>query len=99
MKVTETVLKALEIIDKYGSITPKYFARHMWPDSEGWSHHVKCGNGSHRGGGMYMAAGGYLGKLNKEGWIRMQYTSLAGTYSRDGYILTSKGREVLTNHA
>ena len=33
---------------------------------------AKCGYGVHQGGGMYLAAGGFMGKLNKLGLIHLK---------------------------
>ncbi len=70
MKLTEKTIKALRILRKHGDMRPARFAEKMWPNSEKWSHPVKCGtHGVHRGGGMYMAAGGYLGRLARRGLV------------------------------
>lgn len=87
--LSEAQKKALEIIRDHGPIRPREFARKMWPDSEGWRRSSRAGlYGSSRGGGMNLAAGGYLGKLARKGWIVMLYERLTyGGHSR-GYVLT-----------
>lgn len=94
---TATQLRALRIIHAYSeqsryrfAITPKLFAKEMWPDSPGWRRSVKCGHGSHRGGGMYIAAGGFLGKLCQYEWV--QRDNADGWH---GFSLTQKGRGIL----
>lgn len=92
MKLTASQRRALEVIREWWTvyrkeIRPREFARRMWPDSPRWQVHVKCGpNGSHRGGGMYLAGGGYLGKLARLGLI---------SRGRDGYALSSAGDKAL----
>ncbi len=62
--LTPAQRRALVILRDHGPIRPREFARLMWPDSGGWTRSAKCGvKGAHRGGGMYGAAGAYLGKL------------------------------------
>ncbi len=88
MTSTKT-LEALRIIDDHGPITPRHFARLMWPASKCWSHHTKCGpNGVSMGGGMSLAGGGFLGKLSHKKLIGM-------SFSPDGYVLLKAGREAL----
>jgi hypothetical protein len=66
-------IKALLIIKNHPEIHgPRDFARLMWPNSPAWRHYTKCGSGVHRGGGMYLAAGGFLGKLIRAGLIRQR---------------------------
>ena len=102
IKLTLPQRKALEIVQEFGPIRPREFARKMWPDSRGWRRSARCGpNGSHRGGGMYLAGGGYLGKLCRKGWIRDEYEQVYSLRRkkfelwRKGYTLTSEGRKAL----
>lgn len=68
--LTESQAKALNILKDHGPLSPRQFARLMWPDSPGWCRVSKCGPyGSTRGGGMNLAGGGYLGKLHRKGWV------------------------------
>ena len=91
MTLTPARRKALEIIRDHPGIRPRGFAEKMWPDSEAWSHHTKCGpNGVTRGGGMPLAAGGFLGKLRHAGLV---WNDLRN-YNND-YHLTEKGKEAL----
>ncbi len=94
MVLTEAQAKALGILDEHGAQSPAQFARHMWPDSEGWRNHTKCGpSGVTRGGGMPLAAGCYLGKLARRGLVwRWQPWDLP--YHIE-YDLTQKGRTAL----
>jgi hypothetical protein len=95
-KPTGNQLKALGIIREHGPLRPREFARFMWPDSEGWNHHVRCGpNGSHKGGGMYTSAGMYLGKLYQRGWLRREDSA----HQFMGFVLSGAGREILLKFA
>lgn len=92
MKAT---IRALQIIrDNENIHRPTDFARAMWPDSEGWKRVGKIGHGSHRGVGMILAGGGFLGKLVTQGLI---IASLNVEYRRydHNYYLTSEGRKLL----
>jgi hypothetical protein len=68
----------------------KQFARLFWPDSECWQNHTNCGRGVTRGGGMVIAAGGYLGKLKRKHPRIFRWLSLNET----GYALSDIGLEV-----
>ena len=86
--LTEPQRRALEIIRDEPGLRPARFAEKMWPDSPGWRTRRKCGGyGVHQGGGMYVAAGQYLGKLRGRGLIE--------TWSRDG---TSEARLTRAGH-
>lgn len=94
MKLTPSQVRALEIVEKAGVVRPREFAKAMWPESEGWRRHSRCGpNGVHQGGGMYLAGGGYLGKLSQLGVIRQQFRG--AIHSEDGYALTEEGKVAL----
>lgn len=88
--MSEAILKTLAIIIDRKDITPKYFAKKMWPDSPAWKNSHGCGNGSHKGGGMYQAAGGFLGKLRRTGLIDEYYDGITKIRT-----LTKKGREFI----
>ena len=73
-----TVVRALVILRDHGPLRPREFAELMWPDSEGWLRYAKCGPyGSHKGGGMYLAGGGFLGRLRVKGLVEY---GLNGSY-------------------
>lgn len=68
--LTECQLRALRILVLHGPLAPKGFAEYLWPaDHPGWRRVGNCGQGSSRGVGMRLSAGGYLGKLLKLGWV------------------------------
>ena len=90
--MTKKQIRALTIIAAVEEIRPARFAEWMWPNSPGWTRVAKCGHGSHRGGGMYLAAGGYLGKLRRKGWL------WHGFYDHFSYRLSDEGRRALLNH-
>ena len=91
--------RALEILRDEPDLLAKEFARLMWPDSDCWRHPVKCGYGSHRGGGMYLAAGGFLGKLYHKGFTcrgKRPYTHAISKAGRTALATpaASEGRRV-----
>jgi hypothetical protein len=90
--LTDSQAKALRILAE-GPIRPREFAKVMWPDSPAWKRTAKCGpNGAHYGGGMYTAAGGYLGRLYRDG---LAHRSL---HDAGSYIITRKGLDALAAH-
>lgn len=92
--LTDNQIKALQCIQNSpgGYVTPHQFARLMWPFSDGWRRHSKAGPyGSARGGGMNLAAGGYLGKLTRKGLL----LRITRRYGRATYQLSVKGKEAL----
>ncbi len=92
---TAKQIKALRIFAEHGPMMPKVFAEYMWPDSEGWNRVAKCGpKGVHPGGGMYMAAGGYIGKLCKQGWVQSVRRFDQRFWVND-YELSPEGRALL----
>jgi hypothetical protein len=85
-------LRALRIIADEPGIRPREFAKKMWPDSDGWKRHSRSGpKGAHRGGGMYLTGGAFLGRLNNDG-----LTYHTNTYQYDtGHALTTAGERAL----
>lgn len=91
-EISDTVFRALKILRDARALMPRDFAHKMWPDSEGWDRQSKCGpKGAHRGGGMYLAAGGFLGRLCKRGLADRRYDR----HRRQTYVITAKGRRAL----
>jgi hypothetical protein len=82
--LTETQARALQIIREHNIVMARQFARFMWPVSDGWSTHTNCGRGVSKGGGMNLAAGGYLGKLRRRKLIN-------GTGGGRRFVLTDLG--------
>lgn len=77
--LTQAQARAIRILLKRAPMRPREFADAMWPDSPSHTVYAMCGpKGSHRGGRMYTAGGGYLGKLRKLGLAE-------GGYWPDGY--------------
>ena len=77
------------VMPHHRAMRPREFAAEMWPDSPAWNRVAKCGqNGVHRGGGMYLAAGGFLGKLSHTGLV--EYTGW-----ESGYCITRQGIQAL----
>ena len=73
--LTASQRRGLEILRDHPNLGyPKEFAHLMWPDSPGWNTRRKCGNyGVHKGGGMYVTAGCYLGRLERLGLVESRY--------------------------
>ena len=88
------ILKAVVILGKNpGGLSPRSFAKEMWPDSPRWKIPTKCGPyGCSRGGGMNLAGGGFLGKLSKRGLAKLSYA-----LRRPAWVLTDQGMKVFEN--
>ena len=86
-------IRALMIIRDYKITQAKQFALFMWPDSPAWMRDKSNGNNrSVIGGGMPLAAGSFLAKLEKRGLIRTSFI-------QDGlYSLTDDGEEMLEDN-
>lgn len=93
-KFTDQVQKALLIIRDKKPTRPGEFAYWMWEDSPKWNMRTKCGNGVTIGGGMNLAAGGFLGRLKKDGWIEWEWSSRSNDHSRK-YYLTDQSKKAL----
>lgn len=92
--LTTSQLRALRLIQTApgGYVAPRQFAKLMWPDSEGWRRRSKAGPyGSAKGGGMNLAAGGYLGKLTRKGLLVKIYDK----YDNPTYRLSKEGKKCL----
>jgi len=95
--ITPTVRRALAILDRHEPLLPNQFARLMWPDAPGWRRHTRCGRkGVTPGGGMVLAAGGYLGRLCQAGLVtRKSQLDGSDRMRYVGYGLTRAGRASL----
>ncbi len=88
--ISDSTARALLLIRNHGIDSPRQFARFMWPDSDGWKRRSRAGpKGVSRGGGMNLAAGGYLGKLERRKLISRSVTV------RLPYRLTEEGSAAL----
>lgn len=99
-KLTSFQIKALKVIREHGPIRPREFAKHMWPNSDGWRRSMTVGrnaNGSVRGAGMCLAGGGYLGKLAQKNFVRRKWSFIISGYFL-GYELTLEGQKILDEH-
>ena len=68
--IRKTVDSLTLIMGEGGSVKPKRFAKLAWPSSPKWETLRRCGkSGVHKGMGMYVAAGQYLGRLAKKGYL------------------------------
>jgi hypothetical protein len=95
--LTPTKKRALEILRDYPGLTPRAFGHKLWPDHPGWQRHTKCGpKGTSHGGGMNLASGGFLGKLKKEGLVRVEY---ARYHHAAEHYITEEGLRALREDA
>lgn len=79
--ISESLKKALIIIRDRKPERPGDFAFLMWSDSPKWQNTTKAGkNGVSKGGGMNLAAGGYLGKLKSQGLITILIGKFGNIY-------------------
>lgn len=94
--LTDSAIKALEVLRDHGPLPPREFGEYFWgQDHPGWRRISKAGPyGSTTGGGMNLAAGGYLGKLRKQGLVRITRESW-GSVQRL-FELSALGRQALT---
>lgn len=92
--MTPAVRLSLEILADRGPLSPSEFAHQYFPrDHDGWQRSCKCGAyGSHRGGGLVLWAGGWLGKLRAQGLVTAAYRQ---TGQLQGHVLTAAGRAAL----
>jgi len=92
-KGTPSTIKALQIIRDFNITHARQFASLMWPDSDGWTTHTRCGNnGVSHGGGMNLAGGAYIGKLRQRGLV-------FGAGGGRRICLTEEGRTLLATCA
>lgn len=80
MKPSEQVLsgpqkRALAIVREHQPMTPRSFARHMWPDSPAWGKETR-GRDNHlgpQGGTMPMRGARMLWALARKGLVRQDH--------------------------
>jgi len=77
--LSEAERKAFLVLSS-SPIRAREFAEKMWPDSKGWQRPGRCGHGSHRGMGMYIAGGCHLGRLRRKFPDLMREKFEGGTY-------------------
>lgn len=79
-------------------LSPKVFAKKVWPKAPGWNGMINTGNGPHKkptkrkGGAMNIAGGAALGKLYRAGWATFKIDEDGRTKL---YRLTAAGRKAL----
>ena len=86
--ISEKCYRALKIIENHPRINASGFANRYWPDSPGHKTVKNGGHGAQRGKGMWLAAGSYLAKLHKKGYL---YRGKTGWE----HVISEKGREVM----
>ena len=85
-------IKALRAIRDNDICCARDFAHLMWPKEHlGWQRVGKQGHGSHRGVGMVLAGGAFLGKLHKWELVRNFIPF------KEIIRLTDKDRQVLSD--
>lgn len=95
MKMTKRRMLALQIVREFEPIRPRWFAEKFWPRDEWRYRPINTGiNGSHKGRGMYIAAGAYLSKLEHAGFLRWSPGRPPVDEGR-GFRLTHDGRRLL----
>lgn len=71
MKPSKRTIEALLILRDKKPQSFAQFALLFWPDNLMHRRHTNCGtHGSRRGAGAWLAAGSYLGKLERAGFIK-----------------------------
>ncbi len=73
MKKSPSMARALRIIKSHAIMSATHFGQTMWPTSPSWHRISKSGHGVTRGAGIRLAAGAYLAKLQKKGYISNIY--------------------------
>lgn len=68
--ISENTYTALKIIQPPPTVDAAGFALFMWPGSRMHNKIVNTGNGACRGKGAWLAAGSYLGRLQREKLVR-----------------------------
>jgi hypothetical protein len=98
MKTSPKLIRALTIIRDYyrkyrEPIYPAAFAREWFPkDYDGWRKVINCGpNGASAGIGLNRWAGGWLGRIHKQGLLRQSFSK----YGRSEYTLSHGGSVLL----
>lgn len=86
--MTDRQREALTILREFPGIRATAFAGKFWPDNDMHTRSKNGGNGNQRGKGAWLAAGSYIARLSKKGWVGHHF----GT---GGYMLTEKGKKEL----
>lgn len=89
--MTRTAI-ALKVINENDVYSPRRFAELFWPNHEGWHRHGRIGRGTTHGVGMMLAGGAFLGKLQKQGLVKMRLESRFSQYDACSYHLTDEGK-------
>lgn len=86
-KPCSTQETALRLVRLNGPVKPSTFAKLLWPRNPKWKTRVKGGHGTTRlGGGLNIAAGGYLGRLAARKLVKK---------TTNGYEITAAGSKRL----
>lgn len=90
--------RALLALYLYPASGPAALGARIWRGHPGWNRVSKCGAyGSTRGGGMNLMAGGYLGKMKREGLAISDSHDYLRTWKLTGAgIALAKTRGILT---
>lgn len=97
--LTPAQRKGLEILKEHGPLTPRDFARLMWPDSPAWNKRSRGQRGTNRSGAMAstmpMLGAKLLHRLEDLSCASQRETSL---YSR-AWVISERGLQRLTEPA
>lgn len=85
--ITSKTYKALKTVRDNPGIRAREFGEMLWPDADGHHRRSNGGHGAQRGKGMWLAAGSYLSRLQKAGFVRM--------FNTWGWKITKKGVEAI----
>ncbi len=94
--LTEPQRRALRIFyevrqnSRYATLSARFFAEKMWPNSDGWKRVSNQGNGATSGKGMWLRAGVFLRKLGDLGYL---YHDISG--DTVVWYITGKGLDAL----
>lgn len=61
--------QAVKLLKEYDGLSARQFAKLFWPNSAGWSRVKNQGRGATHGKGMWLAAGAFLSKLERQGLV------------------------------
>jgi hypothetical protein len=93
--ISEAAYRALVIVRDNSGITAGNFGWRMWPENPGWRRMSNVGHGSAAGVGMCRAAGCFLGKLRRAGYIETDRTSIPRSWVKDEGIRAIEAYERL----
>jgi len=98
--MSESQIKALNILLEHPKINAAAFAKFMWADSNMHKKVSNQGHGATRGKAAWLCGGSYMGKLKKKGLVRdVRYDDYGYILLTSCYELTEKGKELIKEAA